>query len=67
MGKNQDPVSGIRNKHPGSATLFMTHNWHSYLRRNGTVMINNTIAIIIIDKFKINTVQYGYHMKYHKC
>jgi hypothetical protein len=22
MGKNQDPGSGIRDKHPGSATLF---------------------------------------------
>jgi len=25
MGKNQDPGSGIRDKHPGSATLMLTH------------------------------------------
>jgi hypothetical protein len=25
MGKNQDPVSRIRDKHPGSATLPMTY------------------------------------------
>jgi hypothetical protein len=24
MGKNQDPESGIRDKHPGSATLVLT-------------------------------------------
>jgi hypothetical protein len=27
MGKNQDPESGIRDKHPGSATLREAHNW----------------------------------------
>ncbi len=26
MGKNQDPGSGIKDKHPGSATLVVVHN-----------------------------------------
>jgi hypothetical protein len=40
MGKNQDPGSGIRDKHPGSATLAKTtlyglqianqQNWHIF-------------------------------------
>jgi hypothetical protein len=48
MGKNQDPGSGIRDKHPGSATLHPSYRKAFNLHKKTSSTLNFATIFILV-------------------